>query len=180
MLSIESKKCLLTLARNSIIAKLTGGVRPKLPVSTELTVTGGIFVTLHLNGDLRGCIGMIESNRPIAESVRDMAVQAAFHDPRFSAITTDELETVKIEISILTPPSEIEDYNDISLGIDGVILENRGHRALFLPQVATEQGWDLETTLMYLSSKAGLNSNAWQDPGTRFKIFQAEYFDESN
>jgi len=136
------------------------------------------FVTLKKNGDLRGCIGAIFADRPLGETLRAMAIQSAFFDPRFSPVEAEELPRIAIEISILTTPAPVARWHDIVIGRDGMILSLRGRQALFLPQVAPEQGWDIETTLTYLAQKAGLPRDAWRDEACKFQTFQAEVFGE--
>ena len=139
----------------------------------------GAFVTLNdkATGALRGCIGEILPMRPLVEAVASRAVDAALRDPRFSPVSERELAGLRVEVSALTPPRRVASWRDIVLGRDGMTLEKNGCFAVFLPQVAPEQGWDLPTTLSYLSQKAGLSSDAWRD-GATFETFQAEVFHE--
>lgn len=182
-LSKKSKKALLTIARSAIESKLSGQPAEfpeTLLAIDELEREGGAFVTIHLNGRLRGCIGLIESQMPLKETVYEMAYHAAFHDPRFPALTVNELPEIDLEISVLTKPKTIESPQQIRLGQDGIIFVKDNCRALFLPQVAPEQGWNLNATLSALSQKAGLSPSAWKMPDSHFEVFQAEYFDEKN
>ena len=103
---------------------------------------------------------------------------AAFEDPRFPPLSAREFPRIKIEISALTPPVPVASYQDIEIGRHGMVLELGGRSAVFLPQVAPEQGWDLATTLTYLSRKAGLPGNAWKDPRAKFTVFEAVVFHE--
>ena len=139
----------------------------------------GVFVTLNdrTTGTLRGCIGEIMPMRPLVEAVVKRAVDSALHDPRFMPVTERELSEIRVEVSALMPPKPVASWRDIVLGRDGMTLEKDGAFAVFLPQVAPEQGWDLETTLSYLSRKAGLSADAWRD-GAKFETFQAEVFHE--
>ena len=139
----------------------------------------GAFVTLNdkVTGALRGCIGEIMPMRPLVDAVAQRAVDAALNDPRFPRVTERELASLRVEVSALTPPRKVDSWRDIVLGRDGMTLEKNGAFAVFLPQVAPEQGWDLPTTLSYLSMKAGLSQNAWRD-GADFEVFQAEVFHE--
>ena len=147
------------------------------PKSTRAKM--GAFVTLNdkATGALRGCIGEIMPMRPLVEAVAARAVDAALRDPRFSPVSERELAGLRVEVSALTPPKRVASWRDIVLGRDGMTLEKDGCFAVFLPQVAPEQGWDLPTTLSYLSQKAGLSSDAWRD-GATFETFQAEVFHE--
>ena len=139
----------------------------------------GAFVTLSdkTTGVLRGCIGEIMPLRPLVEAVAARAVDAALGDPRFSPVSEGELDGLRVEVSALTPPKRVASWRDIVLGRDGMTIEKDGHFAVFLPQVAPEQGWDLPMTLSYLSQKAGLSSDAWRN-GAIFETFQAEVFHE--
>ena len=139
----------------------------------------GAFVTLNdrLTGALRGCIGEILPSRPLVEAVAARAVDSALHDPRFVPVSERELANLRVEVSALTPPKRVASWKDIVLGRDGMTLEKDGCVAVFLPQVAPEQGWDLATTLSYLSKKAGLDADAWRE-GATFETFQAEAFHE--
>lgn len=145
------------------------------PITTKM----GAFVTLNdrATGALRGCIGEILPMRPLVDAVVERAVDSALHDPRFMPVTERELGGIRVEVSALTPPKPVASWRDIVLGRDGMTLEKDGAFAVFLPQVAPEQGWDLETTLSYLSRKAGLSADAWRD-GAKFETFQAEVFHE--
>lgn len=139
----------------------------------------GVFVTLTTEGGrLRGCIGNLIGFERVVDQVARLAYEAAFRDPRFDGVTKEELADLHIEISLLTEAKPITSYRDIRFGIDGIILLNTHHRAVFLPHVGQAQGWDLETTLQHLSLKAGLSANAYQDPATHFEVFQAEVFSE--
>ncbi|MBR0506111.1 MAG: AmmeMemoRadiSam system protein A, partial [Kiritimatiellae bacterium] len=147
------------------------------PQSTRAKM--GAFVTLNdkATGMLRGCIGEIMPMRPLVDAVIERAVDSALRDPRFSPVSERELGSLRVEVSALTPPRRVGSWRDIVLGRDGMTLEKNGAFAVFLPQVAPEQGWDLPTTLTYLSQKAGLPPDAWRE-GATFETFQAEVFHE--
>lgn len=177
------QKALLALARKTIELALAGQP-PATPEDTGMeltpamqTVMGG-FVTLNKNGHLRGCIGEIFPRNPLGKVVVANALNAAFNDPRFAPLRAPELPDVKIEISALTPPVPVASYNDIIIGKHGIVLQVGVRSAVFLPQVAPEQGWDLPTTLTYLARKAGLPSNAWKSPEAKFTVFKAIVFGE--
>jgi AmmeMemoRadiSam system protein A len=182
-LSEADQSALLDLARKSIAQALKGR-QPRLPGELDVEPTPamrqimGGFVTLTIDGDLRGCIGEIFPRRPLAQVVLDRALDAAFDDPRFPPLTAIELLQVRIEISALTPPVPVDSYEDIEIGRHGMVLELDGRSAVFLPQVAPEQGWDRPTTLSFLSQKAGLPTAAWKDPRARFTVFEAIVFHE--
>lgn len=138
----------------------------------------GAFVTLHTRGNLRGCIGYIVGMKSIPETIHDMALSSAFKDPRFRPLHKNEFENIDIEISILTPIEEVKDVSEIVVGRDGIIISRGMNQGLLLPQVATEQGWDLETFLMHTCYKAGLPGDAWKQPGTKIEKFSAQVFGE--
>lgn len=181
-LTQEDHKNLLLLARRTIEFYLKNNSVPTpeqfgVPVTDAMKVPRAAFVTLKKNSDLRGCIGEIFPSQSLYKSVIVNAINAAVNDRRFQPVTPDELTGIKIEISALTVPRAIDSYNQIRLGTDGVILKKDGRSALFLPQVATEQGWTLAETLTQLSLKAGLPPDGWKKDAT-FEVFQAEVFGE--
>ena len=182
VLDAASRQFLLRLARESMECAVTGRKLPRerlaeAPAATRAKM--GAFVTLNdaATGALRGCIGEILPMRPLVDAVAARAADSALHDPRFSPVTERELKGLRVEVSALTPPKPVASWRDIVLGRDGMTLEKNGAFAVFLPQVAPEQGWDLPTTLSYLSRKAGLPADAWRE-GTMFTTFQAEVFHE--
>ncbi len=140
----------------------------------------GVFVTLHKNGELCGCIGLIEPPEiSLGKAIQEMTLAAAFNDSRFSPLTQEELSQIKIEISILTVPEKIKNVNEIELGRHGVIMKGNGSQGVFLPQVATETGWSKEKFLSELcAQKAGLPGNCWQDPNVEMFVFEAQVFGE--
>jgi AmmeMemoRadiSam system protein B/AmmeMemoRadiSam system protein A len=177
--TIKEKKSLLKLARDTITDYLTTGKKKDYPVFSEkFKENRGVFVTLNENQELRGCIGYIEPIKPLQDAVIDNAVNAATQDPRFSPVTAKELPYIEIEISVLTPPSEIKGHEDFVVGKHGIIIKKGFYSAVFLPQVAPEQGWTKEETLSHLCMKAGLSANEWQKPGMKFFVFTAEVFSE--
>lgn len=188
MVTEEDKAFLLAAARRSIASRFSQvpdneDAQKILEEHPHLARKGGAFVTLNTidaNGQrqLRGCIGSLSTLFNIYDTVCRMSLQAAFQDPRFPALSKEELDTVIIEISLLTQLSPIPSFHEIRIGIDGILFSCRGRSALFLPQVATEQGWDLETTLGYLAQKAGLEPDAYLDPCASFEVFQAIVFSE--
>ena len=186
VLCAEDRAYLLRVARESIERAVCSGMsrvsrsKPDLrdaPPATRSKM--GAFVTLNdkATGALRGCIGEILPTRSLVDAVAERAVDSALHDPRFMPVTERELGNLRVEVSALTPPKPVSSWRDIVLGRDGMTLEKGGAFAVFLPQVAPEQGWDLETTLSCLSQKAGLSADAWRD-GAKFETFQAEVFHE--
>jgi AmmeMemoRadiSam system protein B/AmmeMemoRadiSam system protein A len=182
-LTDQDKEQLLILARKTI--EYVTKVRRVVPKASELGVSvsdamkrpRAAFVTLKINSHLRGCIGDIFPRQPLYKSVIMNSINACFHDPRFKEVTADECDNITIEISALTVPQSISSQDEIRIGVDGVILRKDFHSAVFLPQVAPEQGWDVDQTLTQLSLKAGLPGDGWKK-GARFQVFQAEVFGE--
>ena len=180
MLIEQDRQTLLRIARNAIAGELgLAHERIHAPARENLTAPSGAFVTLHYNGQLRGCIGYIESPEPLWEVVRSSAVKAAFHDPRFHPLSRNEFHGTVIEISVLTAPVLVSDLESIEVGRDGLIVELGFARGLLLPQVAVEQGWDRLRFLENACAKAGLPRDTWMDPASRVFAFQAEVFSEN-
>lgn len=176
-LTDEDKKYLLDLARRTIEAKVHDKPIPSdVPDSRLLKENRGAFVTIKINGQLRGCIGMIRAAKPLYETVREMAISAAFEDPRFVELHPDELDRIEVEISALTPLTRVRDLNDIEVGTDGLMIKLEYHSGLLLPQVATEQGWDRTTFLEQTCLKAGLPKNSYKDPHAEIYKFSADVF----
>jgi AmmeMemoRadiSam system protein A len=174
----EDRHFLLELARTTIAAGL--GDRPfpsPMPDSAFLLETRGAFVTLKIDGALRGCIGHVIGVAPLWRAVRDNAAAAAFDDPRFPPLTADELKHAHIEISVLTPLCR-SSAEEVVVGRHGVLIECGAARGLLLPQVATEYGWDRETFLDHTCRKAGLEPGSWRRPETAISTFSAEVFAE--
>lgn len=178
-LSAADRKLLLAHARETIRRRLAGETVLLSPsCGPGLKVKRGAFVTLKEDGDLRGCIGHMAEDTPLIEVVGQMALQAAFQDPRFPPLRREELARCSLEISVLTPMQPVAGPSAIVVGRDGVVLRKQGRSAVFLPQVATEQGWDREQLLTQLARKAGLPPDAWRS-GAEFLTFQAEVFGEA-
>ena len=145
-----------------------------------------VFVTLNRTdpeeirqrGRLRGCIGQIWPSYPLMSATVLAALQAALADRRFTPVQPEELDRIEVEVTVLTPPHPVSSWKEIELGRHGIVLQKDGRRAVFLPQVPGEQGWDLPTTLRHLSRKAGLPADAWQAPDCRFEVFEGQVFEE--
>lgn len=182
----QDQEALLARARSAILNALAKTDTEHIRIETSpplLTAHRGCFVSLHLRGRLRGCIGNIEPMGPLADAVSRNACRAAFTDPRFPAVTSDELADIQIEISVLTEPRQLEftDAEDLKgkliPGTHGVILSRGGRSAVFLPQV-WDQLPDKERFLENLCIKCGLSKHAWKEPGTRVSVYEAEYFSD--
>jgi AmmeMemoRadiSam system protein B/AmmeMemoRadiSam system protein A len=173
------KKALLAFARDTISRIfLTDTVPLARGFNENVQQPRGVFVTLKKKGELRGCIGRIIGDEPLCKLVGAMALQAAFNDSRFQPLGADELSDTNIEISVLTPMKKVAGAADIVVGRDGVLLSKEGRSAVFLPQVATEQGWNREELLDNLCLKAGLTAGSWKE-GAQLSTFQAIVFSES-
>ncbi len=179
-LSSATRRDLLDLARQSLEAHFRGQPLPRLSSDRSEAFGGAraLFLTLRAGGDLRGCIGTLAPDGDLGRTVPRFALRAAFEDPRFAPLAPEELPFIEIEISVLTPPTEVENPDQIEVGRDGLILELSGRSGLLLPQVATEWNMTRERFLQEVSRKAGLPADAWRDPEARLWTFQAEVFAE--
>ena len=182
-LTEEDKKQLLLLARKTMVYALQNRRVPEasdleIAISDAMRPARAAFVTLKKNSQLRGCIGDIFPQRPLYKSVITNAIHACVNDRRFAPVSQDELKDITIEISALTAPAPIVSADEIRIGIDGVVLNKDGQSAVFLPQVAPEQGWDVDQMLTQLSLKARLAADGWKE-GASFLVFQAEVFGEN-
>ena len=186
-LTAEEGAALLVLARAAIEDRLFANgalqsARRSVPMTLALASTRACFVTIKTPDadgalELRGCIGSTEPRLPAHEAVVASAQEAAFEDPRYSPLTPDEHEGLVVSVSALTPVAAVHGAEAIVVGRDGVVLDCDGRRALFLPEVATEQGWDRLQLLEQLARKAGLPGRAWRR--ARLSTFQSERFGES-
>ncbi len=179
LLNEEERTFLLKLARNTI-SKTAQGETPDTPeyFSETLSTELGVFVTLHKSGELRGCIGYIEGIRPLQDAVIEMAQSAAFNDPRFAPVSSDEVDDLDLEISVLSPVEEVSNIDEIEIGRHGLIIEQGFYKGLLLPQVATENNWNRTAFLQHTCRKARLPIDAWQDEKTKIYAFSAEIFSE--
>jgi len=183
-LTLEHQQFLREVARQAVAAAANGQDPVDLQAMADeagmalegpLMEKRGVFVTLMAEKRLRGCIGFIEGFKPLVVAVAENGHNSAVGDPRFSPLRGHEISNLKIELSVLTPLREVTSHQEIQVGKHGILLEKNGCQAVFLPQVATEQGWDLDATLTQLSLKAGLGPKEWQQ-GANFKVFEAQIF----
>ena len=182
-LSNDEKLTLLEAARDTLEFAVKGGKKPeinseKYTLSQTLKEKRGVFVTLNKNGNLRGCIGHIQAREQLINAVIDNTINSSINDARFRPVNEEELSDIEIDISVLSPIKRISGVEKFIIGKHGIIINLGGMRAVFLPQVATEQGWDREDTLAHLCNKAGLPSYAWKDKEMEFFVFTAEVFHE--
>jgi AmmeMemoRadiSam system protein A len=182
------QKALLKDARETIAAKLEDR-KPRYERTPELArliaagssvlaIPCGAFVTLHIEKNLRGCIGRMSAGLPLEETVRTMAIEAAFGDPRFPSLSQDEFPRCSIEISALSPMELCPDPYSIKVGVHGLYLIHRGRAGVLLPQVPVEQGWNQQEYLDYICIKAGLPPKSYEAPGAEFYTFTAVVFGE--
>jgi conserved hypothetical protein TIGR00296 len=176
-LNEKEKELLHRIVKETIKNHLDGKPIPAFQVdSSTLQEPRGAFVSLHKEGMLRGCIGHIRADHPLHETIKDMAVAAAFEDPRFPPLSRKEFDKIDIEISVLTPFKRITDINEIEVGQHGLYMVKGFYSGLLLPQVATEYGWDRVTFLEHTCNKAGLSKDAWKDKDTEIYLFSADVF----
>jgi AmmeMemoRadiSam system protein A len=195
VITAEERQALLADARESIAAKLEGRqpVYSRSPALEQLTAAGdsalakpcGAFVTLHIKREgqddkpaLRGCIGRMSAAWPLEKTVRNMAEEAAFGDPRFPPLSPEEFPRCSIEISALSPMDPCPNPREVKVGVHGLYLTHRGRAGVLLPQVPVEQGWDLDQYLDYICVKAGLPAGSYGEPGARLFTFTAAVFGE--
>ncbi len=170
---------ILKTARGAVRDALEGRPPASRAPSGVLARRAGAFVSLHNRGELRGCIGHVESDQSLAEVIRRCAVAAAREDPRFHEVTLAELDQVDVEVSVLGDIQPVERVEDIEVGRHGLIAEQGWRRGLLLPQVATEQHWDRMTFIRQTCLKAGLGPDAWQH-GARLFRFEADVFGDKH
>lgn len=178
MISGSDAKLLLDLARNTVRGAAGGERFPAPAAEGVFALHLGAFVTLKSNGRLRGCIGSFRGTGALGETIRDMAVQAAVGDPRFSPVRPSEVDGLTIEISLLSPMTASA-AGDVIPGVHGVYVK-RGNRAgTLLPQVASEEGWDRETFLSHACLKAGIPADSWKHDGTEIFVYTAQVIRET-
>jgi AmmeMemoRadiSam system protein A len=177
VLDAKDRQALLRLARQALEARVQGAPPPRRESGGPLDQPFGAFVSIHRDGELRGCLGRLEVDRPLSHTVAELAAVVADSDPRFRPVSPDELPRIELEISVLTVEREVGSVEEIDVGRHGLIVERAGRRGLLLPQVAAEHGWDRETFLAHTCIKAGLAADAWRH-GVRILVFEAQVFSE--
>jgi len=191
LFSTEKRELLLWLARAAISCYLEKGLI--LEYETEdpvLLVQAGVFVTLRVSrihdgyttapayqpdGRLRGCVGHIQAEYPLYEAVTEMAIKAATSDPRFPPMISSELDTVNIEISILTPLRQVSDLQEIEIGKHGLMIVEKRGRGVLLPKVPLSRGWGRKEFLQQLCRKAGLPKNCWPKSALLYKFTTIDF-----
>jgi uncharacterized protein len=175
------KKTLLGIARESIKSAVTGKKTDEFYSNDAVLNTRcGAFVTLNMDGKLRGCIGNITASTPLWMTVRNMAVESALRDPRFYPLTPHELKETEIEISVLSPLEKIDDFEQITVEKHGILIKKGYYQGLLLPQVATDYKWNKTRFLEETCNKAGLNKNCYKEKGAEIFIFSAIVFGEKD
>ena len=173
-LSADERETVFLIARDTLAWCVKDHMPPfaftRYALTGPLLATVATFVTLHRHHMLRGCIGSLEPVAPLYRSVHDNTVAAARHDPRFPPVLESEIPLLTVDVSILGPVTPIPCPDEFRIGEHGIIIEKGWHRAVYLPEVAPEQGWTREETLESLSAKAGLPPDAWRE-GASFKVF---------
>lgn len=169
-----------SFAREVIARAAHGAATEQPPPPTDSRPHGGVFVTLHKFGRLRGCMGTLDSQASLADAIRHAAFCAATQDPRFQPVAPAELSDLEIEVSILSDPQPMGDLASLQIGQHGVLVRRGLQRGLFLPQVALEHHFDKETFLSRCcAEKAGLAADAWRDPTTEVLLFTTEVLREA-
>lgn len=183
-LSAADQQKLLKMARDAISSALLGVHFPELRnCSSPLNQVAGIFVTLRCRLanelHLRGCIGQVQAEEPLYKSVPALAIKAARHDPRFPPLAQEELPSLHISISILSPLKKLADPEAFEIGSHGLLIEGYGRRGLLLPEVPLARDWGKQEFLQALCRKAGLPSNSWRDRRVKLFSFTTLEFEES-
>jgi AmmeMemoRadiSam system protein A len=174
------RELMLGLAADAIREFLARGVMIDPPDTEYLAENRGVFVTLKMQGELRGCIGFPEAIYPLGRAIVKAAIYAATEDSRFYPVTAGELRRLSYEISVLKPARQISDVSEIVVGEHGLILTLGFARGLLLPQVPIEHEWDRGQYLVHICRKAGVRDDAWKDAAAKLEVFTAEVFGHEN
>jgi len=161
LLSAEDRRALLVYARESVRCAVLRSAAPEIPQRETFDIACGVFVTVHVQGKLRGCIGVVETSEPLSSSIVHCASGAALRDPRFPPVSEEELGAVEVELSLLSRPAPLL-VSEIEIGRHGLIVSKDGRRGLLLPQVAVEHKLSREQFLAETCRKAGLSGDAWR------------------
>jgi len=175
-LSPVDRAALVGIARGAVRHHLRLGPAPPLPSSGPLAVPRGAFVTLRVEGALRGCIGSFQPKGTLAGTVAAVAVSAASEDPRFPPVRAEEADELGYQVSALGACVPMRDPSELRIGQHGLLVKKGWHRGTLLPVVAVERGWDAATFLRHACLKAGLSPDAWRDPEATVELFGAEEF----
>jgi uncharacterized protein (TIGR00296 family) len=183
LLTDEEGSLALRLARGTLEHTISKKTAPDLKLTPVFGEKRGVFVTLTIHDQLRGCIGFPYPVMPLGDAIRQAAVAAALEDPRFPPVKADELKKIDCEVTVLTVPVTMDGDPDdrpknVVVGKHGLIIRGRGTSGLLLPQVATDYNWDAKTFLDHTCMKAGLSENAWHDPRVELLTFEGQIFSE--
>ncbi len=177
-LTAIERSALLGIARAALLSLLERKPAPAVPETGALAEVRGAFVSLHVKGELRGCVGTFNPAESLARTVARMAVAAATEDPRFPGLEATELPDLALSVSALGPRQPLLETLRVRVGRDGLLVKRGWHRGALLPKVAVEHGWSAEEFLKHVCLKAGLPARAWQEEGTELETFEAEEFGE--
>lgn len=179
-MDVKSRESLLAVAHDALQTYFTGEQKDQLDINLypELNKKSGAFVSVYVQGELRGCVGHITADKPLIEIVRQMAIAAASQDFRFQAITQDELSDVTIEISVISEMQPVHDLDAIQIGVHGLFIKSGATQGLLLPQVASRYDWSVEDFLAQTCRKAQLPDDAHTWKKTEVAIFTAEIIKE--
>jgi len=177
-LSLQERSTLVRLAHEAIMSTLEKREISLAPPTERLDQSRGVFASLYLNDELRGCVGYVQPENSLYRAVAESARAAAFADTRFSPLSQEEAPHVCVELSILSPLQSIAP-EAVEVGQHGLLITRDGHRGLLLPQVAVEHGWDRTTFLEQTCRKAGLPTDAWRE-GAIIEAFTAQVFGDKN
>jgi uncharacterized protein len=175
MITAANRQALLDVARMAILATVSGTPHPQPQADGELARRAAAFVSLHVSGALRGCVGHLEDDHSLVETVARCARLACTEDPRFPAVTPVEVDLLDVEISVLGPLERVGAIGEIVVGRHGLLVEHNRRRGLLLPQVATDYRWTPEVFVEQTCLKAGLLRDGWQRGATLWR-FEAEVF----
>jgi len=185
-LSDSDGAVLVKTARKAVTEFLSNGNRIKLEsdIEEKFSFNSGVFVTLNNPGGLRGCIGFPMPEKKLSHAIIEGAIAAATEDPRFPSVKTNELNDIVFEVTVLTPPVEIdvsdptEYLEKIKVGRDGLIIRHSFSSGLLLPQVPVEYGWNVEEFLQHTCEKAGLSRDTWKNESVKIEKFEGIIFKE--
>jgi len=177
---------LVKTARKAVTEFLSNGNRMKLEsdLKEKFSFNSGVFVTLNNPDGLRGCIGFPMPEKKLSHAIVEGAIAAATEDPRFPSVKTNELNDIVFEVTVLTPPIEIdvsdptEYLEKIKVGRDGLIIRHSFSSGLLLPQVPVEYGWNVEEFLQHTCEKAGLSRDTWKNESVKIEKFEGIIFKE--
>ena len=177
--SDADRQAILDFARHAILeAVIHGRILSPFPGAAPFDELCALFVTVHSGNKLRGCIGILDAQRPLGENLARCAADAVRHDPRFSSVRGEEIALLHIEVSLLSPLEPIRP-EQVEIGKHGLLIEHGNRRGLLLPQVAVHHHFDREQFLSETCGKAGLPRDAWKSPETRLFAFECEVISDA-